>query len=54
MPNDIGSVTSIRGTSMALNTQSGESAQKPSATGKDNPGDTKPPKPPSGPVPMPK
>lgn len=54
MADDIGSVGSINGTSMALNTQAGQGAQKPSAKGKDNPGDTKPPYPAPGPVPMPK
>ena len=54
MANDIGSVSSITGTSMALNTQAGQGTQKPSWKGKDNPGDTKPDRPADGPVPMPK
>ena len=54
MPNDIGSVTGINGTSMALNNQAGQGAVKPMATGKDNPGDTKPKMEPEKPVPMPK
>ncbi len=54
MANDIGSVSSIRGTSTALNTQSGEGCVKPSAKGKDNPGGTKPERPADAPVPMPK
>lgn len=54
MPNDIGSVSSINGSSLALNTQKGDGAMKPSAKGNDNPGNTKPPMPATGPVPMPK
>jgi hypothetical protein len=54
MPNDIGSVSSITGTSTALNNQGGQGAQKPSAKGTSNPGDSKPPRKPEGPVPMPK
>lgn len=54
MPNDIGSVRGITGTSTALNTQSGQGAVKPSAQGKENPGMTKPDKPADAPVPMPK
>jgi hypothetical protein len=54
MSNDIGSVTGVTGTSTALNTQDGQGTQKPSAKGNSNPGDTKPPKPADGAVPMPK
>lgn len=55
MADDIGSIKSINGTSMNLNTQPGDGGQKPSATaGKSDPGDTKPTRPPAGPVPMPK
>lgn len=55
MPNDIGSVRGITGTSMALNTQSGQGTQKPSASsGNSNPGGHKPSKPAEGNVPMPK
>ena len=54
MANDIGSVKGVSGTSMALNCQSGQGTQKPSAAGNSNPGNTKPPKAPEGPVPMPK
>lgn len=48
MANDIGSVRGVTGTSMALNTQPGDGANKPAFGGKDNPGDTKPPNPSSG------
>lgn len=54
MPNDIGSVKGINGSSTALNCQSGQGGQKPSASGDRSPGGTKPPKPPESPVPMPK
>lgn len=55
MPNDIGSVKGMTGTSMNLNTQPGQGTQKPMPTaGKMNPGDTKPSKPADGAVPMPK
>jgi hypothetical protein len=55
MPNDIGDVKGITGTSMNLNTQPGYGAEKPSATaGTANPGNTKPSKPAEKPVPMPK
>jgi hypothetical protein len=54
MANDIGSVRGINGFSTALNCQSGQGTQKPMASGNSNPGDTKPPKAPEGPVPMPK
>lgn len=54
MADDIGSVKGIMGKSTALNCQSGQGTQKPSASGKDSPGGTKPPKAPEGPVPMPK
>lgn len=43
MSNDIGSVRGITGSSMALNTQPGDGANKPAFGGKDNPGNTKPP-----------
>ena len=54
MSNDIGSVKGISGTSMALNGQKGDGAQKPMASGNSSPGGTKPPMAPCGPVPMPK
>lgn len=54
MADDIGSVKSISGTSMALNNQPGTGANKPMASGKDNPGGTKPSAPSPAPVPMPK
>lgn len=54
MANDIGSVRGISGTSTALNCGSGVGAQKPSASGNASPGGTKPSKPSSGAVPMPK
>lgn len=54
MSNEIGNVKGINGSSMALNGQAGQGAQKPSASGKDSPGGTKPPKPADGAVPMPK
>ena len=55
MADDIGDIKSINTSSMALNTQAGDGAQKPMTKGgKDNPGDTKPPKPAEGHVPMPK
>ena len=55
MSDDIGSVKGIMGTSMALNNQAGQGTQKPSAKGGNmNPGDTKPPMPKDGAVPMPK
>ena len=54
MPNDIGSVKGVSGTSMALNTQAGEGSMKPSASGKDSPGGTKPDRPADKAVPMPK
>jgi hypothetical protein len=54
MANDIGSVSSINGSSMALNTQRGDGAQKPSAKGNHDPGKTKPDMAPQAPVPMPK
>jgi hypothetical protein len=52
--NTIGDVTGIKGTSIALNNQRGDGAQKPVASGNDNPNDTKPPKPAEAPVVMPK
>ena len=55
MANDIGSVRGVSGTSMNLNTQPGQGNQKPSTSaGSASPGNTKPPKPADGPVPMPK
>ena len=54
MANDIGSVKGVMGNSLALNGQKGEGAQKPAASGSGNPGNTKPPKPAEGSVPMPK
>lgn len=55
MSNDIGSVKGVTGNSTCLNTQPGQGTQKPSPTaGSVNPGDTKPPKPADGAVPMPK
>ena len=54
MADEIGSIKAIRGTSVALNNQAGQGAHKPSASGKDNPGDTKPPEIKGGNVPMPK
>lgn len=54
MANDIGNVTGIRGTSTELNTQPGQGADKPSFSGKENPGDTKPPMPKERTVEMPK
>jgi hypothetical protein len=54
MANDIGSQRGTTGTSTALNTQSGQGCVKPSASGKSNPGDTKPPKAPEASVLMPK
>jgi hypothetical protein len=55
MPNDIGSVKSIDGTSMALNGQKGYGGEKPNmGKGKDSPGGTKPEKPDCAPVAMPK
>ena len=55
MADDVGSVKSVNGTSMALNNQPGQGTQKPSAkAGNSNPGGTKPPRPVDGPVPMPK
>ena len=54
MSNSIGDVRGISGTSMALNTQSGCATSKPSASGTASPGGTKPPRPASGGVPMPK
>jgi hypothetical protein len=54
MADDIGDIKEIRGTSMALNGQKGQGAQKPSAMGKDDPGGTKPPEARDEHVPMPK
>jgi hypothetical protein len=55
MANEIGEVKSINGTSMALNTQKGDGAQKPNmGKGTSSPGGTKPDKPAAAPVPMPK
>lgn len=48
-------IKSVKGTSMGLNGQKGDGAQKPNmGAGKDSPGGTKPPMPAPGPVPMPK
>lgn len=54
MANDIGSVRGISGHSTALNCQGGQGTVKPSASGTQNPGNTKPPKAPEAAVPMPK
>ena len=55
MGNEIGTQTGISGTSMALNTQKGYGAVKPSATaGSSSPGGTKPDKPADAAVPMPR
>ena len=54
MPNDIGSVRGITGHSTALNCQPGQGTQRPSASGTQSPGGTKPDKPADGAVPMPK
>lgn len=54
MSNEIGNIKGITGHSTALNGQAGQGAQKPSASGKDSPGGTKPTKPADGMVPMPK
>ena len=51
---DIGSVKSINGNSMSLNGQAGQGAVKPMASGKGDPGGTKPPKPAEASVPMPR
>ena len=53
MPNDIGSVTGISGTSMALNSQRNIGGEKPSARGKDSPGGTKPMRENESPMPVP-
>lgn len=53
--NEIGTQKSVNGTSMALNTQRGDGANKPNmGKGNSNPGGTKPEKPACAPVPMPK
>lgn len=54
MANEIGSVKGITGCSTALNGQTGQGANKPSASGKESPGGTKPDKPAEASVPMPK
>lgn len=54
MSNDIGNVKGTTGTSMGLNSQKGAGGQKPVATGKSDPGGTKPERVTDGPVPMPK
>lgn len=55
MSNEIGNVKGITGTSMGLNNQAGQGTQKPMPSGgNSNPGDTKPPMPKDGTVPMPK
>lgn len=48
------SINSLNGYSTALNSQPGQGTQKPTCQGKQNPGDTKPPKPADAYVPMPK
>lgn len=53
MPDDIGSVRGIMGTSMNLNTQKGEGGKPEPKGGTENPGDTKPPRPETKPVPIP-
>lgn len=53
--NEIGNIKSINGSSMGLNTQKGDGANKPNmGKGDKSPGGTKPEKPMAGPVPMPK
>jgi len=52
--NTIGNVTGVSGTSMGHNGQSGAGGPKPTVSGNANPGNTKPPRAPEGPVPMPK
>lgn len=47
-------VKSVSGNSMALNGQKGEGGQKPMASGKGDPGGTKPPRDSCPTVPMPK
>jgi hypothetical protein len=55
MANDIGSLKSVSGSSMNLNTQRGEGGMKPVPTsGTASPGGTKPPKAEECHVPMPK
>ena len=50
----IGDIKSLRGTSTELNTQKMIGGEKPAFSGKENPGDTKPPETKDMPVPMPK
>jgi hypothetical protein len=54
MANDIGNIRPINGHSTALNTQPFSGTAKPSCSGKESPGGSKPPKAPEGGVPMPK
>lgn len=54
MANEIGTIKSINGNSMALNGQTGQGANKPMASGNGDPGGTKPSKTPEAPVAMPK
>lgn len=57
MANDIGSVRGVEGMSTQWNTAPGVGANKPgipTGGGSRNPGDTRPDKPASGPIPMPK
>ena len=54
MTNGIGDVKGVSGTSMGHNGQSGAGGPKPTVSGNANPGNTKPPRAPEGPVPMPK
>lgn len=54
MSNSIGDVKGVTGNSTALNTQAGQGAMKPSASGNASPGGTKPAKPADAAVPMPK
>ena len=53
MADDIGNIKSVNGSSVALNCQKGQGAVKTSASGNHNPGDTKPPRAPESPVPIP-
>lgn len=55
MANEIGSIKSINGKSLAINGQKGDGANKPNmGKGMSDPGGTKPNKPECAPVPMPK
>lgn len=56
MANDIGTITTVNGCSTEWNTMPGTGANKPSlpsGAGSKSPGNTRPPRPPSGPIPMP-